>query len=302
MRMRYGEKSIPYPLHVLKGNLRLCGLAEAQAVAMMTGVCTGFPHGDPTLLELNHFILESLSTIDKAAVENFQILLRYQEQRVRNASIPPLILVLEGSSATGKSMLSLPLIENLGVTRILSTDTVRQVLRSVYSPEQYPELFCHTYQAFKFAVQGPEELDPVVRGFIAQQDIMLETLTTSVRRYIEEGTTAIIEGVHLVPGQLEQLSNGVLEVLVNPNENLHRDMFLLKHEASYINTVSSDSEVRLDEFRVAQKIQDYLVECARSSGVAIVELDSYEDALDTVYKLIIRKFADLVEQSPSEDQ
>ncbi len=302
MRMRYGEKSIPYPLHVLSGNLRLCGLGEEQAVAIISKVRMRFPHEIPALLELNQLILDSLSTIDKTVLENYRILLGYQEKRMRNANIPPLILVLEGSSATGKSMLSLPLIENLGVTRILSTDTVRQVLRSVYRPDQYPELFCHTYQACKFAVHGPEELDPVVRGFIAQQDIMMETLTTSVRRYIEEGTIAIIEGVHLIPGQFEQLSIGVLEVLINPDEDLHRDMFLLKHEASCLNTVSSDRQVRLDEFEAARKIQDYLVQSAHSSGVSIVEIDSYEDALDTVQKIIIRKLAELVEHSPSEQQ
>lgn len=300
MKMRYGEKSIPYPLHVLKGKLRLCGLSEDQVVAMMAKVRTGFPHEIPTLAELNRFILDSLSTLDETALENFQTLLGYEEQRVKKASIPPLILVLEGSSATGKSMLSLPLIENLGATRILSTDTVRQVLRSIYREEQHPELFCHTYQAYKFAVQGPEELDPVVRGFIAQQSRMLETLSTSIRRCIDEGTAAIVEGVHLIPGQFQQLSDGVLEVLVNPNEDLHRDMFLLKHEATGLSTVCSDNQVRLEEFGATRKIQDYLAESARSSGVAIVEMESYEDALDNVHKIIMHKLAKLVEGSQSE--
>jgi 2-phosphoglycerate kinase len=302
MRVRYGEKSIPYPLHVLNGNLRLCGLNEEQIAALMMKVRMDISHEIPTFAELNQLVLDSLSTIDKTVLDNFQVLLGYQEQRMRNASTPPLILVLEGSSATGKSMLSLPLIEDLGATRVLSTDTVRQVLRSIHSDEQMPELFCHTYQAYKFAVQGPEDLDPVVRGFIAQQSRMLDTLTTSIQRYIDEGTMAIIEGVHLIPGQLQQLSNGVLEVLINPDENLHRDMFLLKHEASGLSTVSSDRQVRLDEFRATRKIQDYLVKSACSSGVAIIEIDSYEDALDDVHRIIMRKLRDLARQSSSEQQ
>lgn len=57
------------------------------------------------------------------------------------------IVLVSGASGCGKSTLSCLLAKRLGFGTVLSTDTIRHVLRSVYSKKEYPLLHASTYEA-----------------------------------------------------------------------------------------------------------------------------------------------------------
>lgn len=60
------------------------------------------------------------------------------------------MVLLAGTSGTGKSTLASLLGSRLGISTVLSTDTIRHVMRNFVSKEENPVLFASTYETSAF--------------------------------------------------------------------------------------------------------------------------------------------------------
>ena len=291
MRVRIQDQEIPFPLTTIRGRLRLCGLADVAISKILSDIMKNqfTSHKIPTESDLTKFIEDALHSESPLILKNYETLNAYEHLRGVSDEIPPIILALEGASATGKSMLAIELVNDLASTRFISTDTVRQVLRGIYSKKDHPELYCHTYQAFKHKQSGSRSLDSVVRGYIAQCELANPYVIEIVKRIHAEGATAVIEGVHLQPGLITNLTKGTLEILINPSEQTHKAMFTSKYVAGKLKSVSKDLTTREEEFQSTRKIQDYMRVEAKKHDLSIIELESYEEARSEISKLIINK-------------
>lgn len=295
MILRFQNVDVPYPLSLLRGRLRLSGLQDTEVSSIVAGSIVSHPSSEfKTEMDLVSSIENALEEYPQHVRENFRLLTAYEQTRGMSDSGRSLILVLEGASATGKSMLAMELLQDLAATRFISTDTIRQVIKGIHTEQDHPELYCHTYQAHKYRESGDPSLDSVVRGFIAQSELIMPHVQGLVGRINEEGAIAIIEGVHVEPGSFKSMGANVLEVVINPSFKTHRAMFLSKHAAGKLRTVSENSSVRTKEFKATRMIQDYLVSCALKHGVPVVEMESYEMAHLEISKLIIGRVRDLV--------
>jgi 2-phosphoglycerate kinase len=217
--------------------------------------------------------------------------------RRESHEIPPIIVVLEGASANGKSIIALELVHDLVATRFISSDTVRQVLRSTLNEEEYPELFCHTYQAHLHRQTGLEDLDPVVRGYLAQCEIITPQITNMTERILSEGASGVVEGVHIIPGELQKLSPGVIEVLIHPNDETHKTMFLNKRITGKLRTVSEDIESREREYEGTRAIQRYMMKLAQDANLSIVEMNNFDEATIAISRIIVATIRKLVAEN-----
>jgi len=190
MRVRIQEQEIPFPLTSIRGRLRLSGLTDIPISQILADIQKYHSNKKvPTESELTKFLQDALNSHSPQIIKNYETLNEYEHLRGVSDEIPPIILALEGASATGKSMLAIDLVHDLASTRFISTDTVRQVLRGIFTKKDHPELYCHTYQAFNHIQSGSPSLDPVVRGYIAQCELISPPLIEMVRRIHEEGAT-----------------------------------------------------------------------------------------------------------------
>ena len=291
MRLRIGNEEIPYPLFTMRGRLRVSGLTDYETAKIVNEESL---EDIDTEEGLYSHIRNSLTEFDSSIHSNFEVLTKYEMLRGESSDLPPIVIAIEGASATGKSMIALELIHDLTATRFISTDSLRQIIRVMVSQEDHPELFCHTYQAYKFRQVGPSKLDSRVRGFLAQCEIITPYIITMIERLVTEGTIAVIEGVHLEPGTLEKLGPGVVEVLVNPDPETHRSMFASKYAIGRLKTVSEDIHVRKTEFEAARAIQEYMIKAAEKSRVAIVPLTDYDEARKKVSSIIVSRVEKLL--------
>jgi len=296
MRVRIQNDDVPYPLSILRGRLRLSGLQDTEVAGIIAGSLASHPSSKFWTEE------ELVNSIEKALLghpphvrENFQLLTAYEQARGLSDSNRSLLLVLEGASATGKSMLAMELLQDLAATRFISTDSVRQIMRGIYTKQSHPELYCHTYQAHKYRKSGDPSLDPVIRGFIAQSELVMPHVQDLAGRFLEEGAIAIVEGVHVHPGSLSSLGANVIEVVISPSSKTHRAMFLNKHATGKLRTVSKNQSLRIKEYEDTRIIQDYIVACALKYGVPVVEMESYETARMEISRLVIERVRNLVE-------
>lgn len=61
-----------------------------------------------------------------------------------------IIILLSGTSGTGKSTLASLLGSRLGISTVLSTDTIRHIMRNFVSKEDNPILFASTYETASY--------------------------------------------------------------------------------------------------------------------------------------------------------
>ncbi|MHA1290162.1 MAG: hypothetical protein ACTSPB_22505, partial [Candidatus Thorarchaeota archaeon] len=274
MKVRIQDQEIPFPLTTISGRLKLCGLSDKATSQILTDIKQTKLDSEEKIFT---HIKDALSKEPRIIQRSFETLNSYEQLRGTSDKVPSFILALEGASATGKSMLAIDFVHYLSSTRFISTDTVRQVLRGIYTREDHPELYCHTYQAYTKRQTGDESLDPVIRGYIAQCEVIGPSVIEMVKRIYSEGASAIVEGVHLEPGSINQIGSGVLEILVNPDEDTHKSMFITKYVAGKLRTVSKDASTREEEFLSTRKIQDYMIYKAEKNKIPIIELESYEN-------------------------
>jgi len=293
MKIDYHGDPLPFPLAVIRGKLLTAGLSPGDTDDILLKIASQIAASESSIT------IETLASIARehvpdSFIADYDLLTEYETLRRTTSDTPPLVLVFEGASATGKSMLALDFIVYLSITRIISTDTVRQVLRGVHSEEEHPELHCHTYQAHKYRQVGPEELNPMIRGYLAQCELIEPAIRDAVERLVREGAEGLVEGVHILPGSLRGIGPGVLEILIHPEEPTHRTMFLAKHSTSGLKSVSSDEEVREKEFLAARQIQEYMTQIAKESGTKKVILSDYEQASEEIRFILLDKIRELV--------
>lgn len=136
------------------------------------------------------------------------VAMRYRLLQLIRHPPRPLIVLLGGVSGTGKSVLAAELAYRLGITRVISTDSIREVMRATVSPALLPALHASTFNAWE-ALIPPDEPVPthpstplLLSGFREQVQQVSVGLDAVVRRSIEENMSLVLEGVHLVPGYL----------------------------------------------------------------------------------------------------
>ncbi|MFW9807536.1 MAG: hypothetical protein ACFFFK_12480, partial [Candidatus Thorarchaeota archaeon] len=291
MRVQHGDVKIPFPLLTIGGRLRLSGLDDRSISDVLHNLSTKNIRTRNTILSE---VKDSLKSYKSEIQTNFESLTQYERQRGEGRKLPAIIIVLEGASATGKSMLAIEFIKDLAATRFISTDSVRMVLRGIMDKGKHPELFCHTYQAHVHRQVGPDDLNPVVRGFLAQCEIISPFIKTMAAGIISEGTNAVVEGVHIQPGTLKNLSDGIIEVLINPDTATHRAMFMGKHELEKLETVSADETVRESEFEATHAIQEFMIEAAEKSSIQILPLKDYDKTRKSISSLVVSKTRSLL--------
>lgn len=202
----------------------------------------------------------------------------------------PLIILLGGPTGVGKSTIATQLATRLGITRVVSTDAVRQVLRSAFTEEMFPTLYASSFEAGDAVRQPiPHSGDRLIIGFREQAAVVAVGAQALIDRSIAEGTDIIIEGAHLVPGFLEGVESEdavIVPLLVTiQDEELHRSHFYLRSREPR----GRSGDRYLAAFKKIRLIQKYMIDSALMRGVPVVEHDDLDNTLSKIIDQVITK-------------
>jgi 2-phosphoglycerate kinase len=235
-----------------------------------------------TMQRLEEVALETLGEEDGRAA--MQQLRRYRDLYELDR---PIILLVGGATGTGKSTVATDVAYRLGITRVTSTDFVRQTMRAFFSREFMPAIHHSSFEAGRAMADEDEDGDSVVGGFLEQTREVLVGVRAAIDRALEEGWSIVLEGVHLVPGMLPKEIEGALVVecvLGIDDAEAHASHFWIR---------DTDSEgVRpyekyLDAFDDIRLIQAYILGRARKHGVPVIENGDIETAIGEVMELVL---------------
>jgi 2-phosphoglycerate kinase len=198
----------------------------------------------------------------------------------------PIIVLIGGSTGTGKSTVAVEVAHRLGINRVASTDFIRQTMRAFFSPEFMPSIH---YSSFEAGQSLDEEVtgDPTIVGFVDQCRHVCVGVEAAIRRALTEGWSMVLEGVHLVPGLLPKEVEGVLlvhVVLELGDEDVHRMHFHVRDTATGGVRAMEKYIEHLDDIR---RIQTYVSGRARREGVPVVENANVDRSIDQVIGLVM---------------
>ena len=147
----------------------------------------------------------------------------------------PIIVLIGGSTGTGKSTVAAEVAHRLGITRVASTDFIRQTMRAFFSPEFMPTIHYSSFEAGE-ALDDEVTGDPTIVGFVEQCRHVCVGVDAAIQRALTEGWSMVLEGVHLVPGLAADASStarcSCTSCSRSRDEDVHRMHFHVRDAAT----------------------------------------------------------------------
>jgi 2-phosphoglycerate kinase len=223
-------------------------------------------------------------------------LLRLRSLDALGRTEEPLLLLVGGATGTGKSTIATEAAHRLGITRVTSTDFIRQTMRAFFSEEFMPSIHYSSFEAQLALTRAEEEEsgDSAILGFLDQTRNVLVGAQAALERAATEHWSMVLEGVHLVPGMLAADFPGAFVVqcvVAIEDETLHRSHFWVRE---YATDGLRPLDKYLDALPRIRQIQDYIVERAARHDVPVIQNDSLDRAIADVLDLVLRRADQLV--------
>ncbi len=203
----------------------------------------------------------------------------------------PVILLIGGGTGTGKSTVATEVAYRLGITRVTSTDFVRQTMRAFFAKEFMPSIHYSSFEAGLGLTKAEEEEsgDAALLGFLDQTRNVLTGVEAALQRALDEGWSMVLEGVHLVPGMITTELRDALVVhcvLAIRDEEIHRTHFWIRDATSDGLRPQDRYLSGLPEIRM---IQEYVLERAARNDVPVIENEAEKDAVGAVMNLVLEQ-------------
>jgi len=290
---RHGERDFlggdgtPFSKGLMARVLAAVGVPEERAYELARRTEVDLGQRGETAVELDRLAELAVDVLGQEA--GSRAVRRLRDYRTLQTLDLPLILLVGGGTGTGKSTVATEVAYRLGITRVTSTDFVRQTMRAFFAKEFMPSIHYSSFEAALGLSKAEEEEsgDAALLGFLDQTRNVLVGVDAALQRALDEGWSMVLEGVHLVPGMLAAERHDALViqcVLAIDDEEIHRTHFWSRDAASDgVRPVDRYMEA-LPEIRM---IQEYIVDRARRNDVPVIENESRSDAIGAVMELVL---------------
>lgn len=214
---------------------------------------------------------------------------RYRVWRRAKRTDRPLLIALGGAPGVGKSTVATRLAVRLGITRVVTTDTIREVLRTVIPQTVLPELHVSSFES-----SGSDAEASPFSSFQRQAQAVGAATAAVARRLAIEKRSAVLEGVHLLPGELTRSLRDteskpiVVELLLTlGDEQLHRAHLVGRAYGE----PSRNGQRHVRHFESIRRLQATLQEQARGAQVADYDIADPADFTQRVVEQVVDQVA-----------
>lgn len=261
---------LPYSKGLMAQSFMATGLSPAKSYEAAREMEREMRERGEVTVTLERLRDIAAGTLSRLAGTQFAI--RYRRLEEIGRLDRPLIVLIGGTTGVGKSTVAAEIAHRLGITRIASTDSVREVMRGIFSRELMPAIYESSFNAWRsLRTPVPHGADPVIVGFREQAAVVATGVKALIDRSVVERVSLVIEGVHIVPGYIEpsQSENAWVVPLVISvdDEEAHRSHF-------YIREVQTDGnrpfEKYREDFGAIRALGHYIEGLAREHGTPII--------------------------------
>jgi 2-phosphoglycerate kinase len=297
LRSNFGssEDEFPYSKGIMARSLMSGGASPSRAyerARLIEGELGGPSqrlYGPDTIQEAVKAVLLREGALD--TLHNLSLLERFSGLR------HPLVVVIGGTAGSGKSTVATEIAHRLGITRIISTDTLREAMRALLPASIMPSIHYSTFEAHKgLLLPDYEPSDAVLLGFLEQSRYVAVAARAVVARAVSEGYSLVIEGAHMTPGSLADFQDRALicqfHLHISDREE-HERRFQARDHLSRGNRPLAKY---LDDLPEIIRIQEYLRKRADKTGVPVIEASQMETIVQEIMAGVLRQIADLFQR------
>ncbi|MGM0568054.1 MAG: hypothetical protein ACQESB_02415 [Elusimicrobiota bacterium] len=217
---------------------------------------------------------------------------KYLKFREFMNSPKPLVLMIGGSTGSGKNTVAVELARRLDIMNVITTDVLREIMRSFFSKEILPMIHSSSYEAHKNIWLPIEEGRYVETLSFKEQSLRVNAAVRGIiARSIKENTSVIINGVHILPGiilpsEFKKANLAKVFIYVKDKDD-HKKRFYIRGMASQ----ERGAQKYLDHFDTIRNIQDYILKLAQKQNYMCID---NKDSRETAIKIIdyaVNRFA-----------
>lgn len=200
----------------------------------------------------------------------------------------PIFILIGGGSGVGKSTISSAIGHRLGINRVIGTDTIREIMRSILTSSLVPTLHKSSFKAGE-KIKTSLVQDKLIYGFEQQVSLVSEGICSVVKRGLKEGLNMVINGVHIVPGFLnENIINDkamVFQYILDiPQTDDHIQNFYSREEDSL-----RDPNRYIKKIEDIRKLQKYIIRRAQQRNVPVIKNVNFENTMRTILEDIVNR-------------
>jgi len=289
-----GDPGLPYSKGLRASELMVTGLSPYRAYHVAEQIeqrLLDRKVRSVTKQELDGLTIEVLT--DLAGERYATNFVRWQEIATLEV---PLVVLIGGATGVGKSTMATQLAARLGIVRVVATDAVREVMRAMLTSKLMPTLYTSSFNADSALREPPPRpADKVIVGFREQTAAVAVGVQALIKRAVVEGTSAVIEGAHVVPGffDLDPYEGKVLAVPVVvtvEDEDLHRSHFV----ARFTDSSARPMDRYVTGFANIRRVQKYIKSQALTHGIPIIPNYSLDQALSSLIDLVVERAIETV--------
>ncbi len=274
-------KRQPFSRGLLARSIYAAGLDLDKAYRLVAELETELRVAETTESTSSDIARQTAEILER--LEGAEIAQRYRLVRRIHGLPRPLVIYIGGASGTGKSTIALELAPLLRIYRVTSTDTIRQMMRMVFSPAILPALHSSSFEVAPAFGEGSGPEDPTLSAhdpeFTQRLTSTFEEQATRVgvgvravvERAIAENMSILVEGVHLCPpmvpfSDLEGAAYQVPMMVTIPDIEVHRSRFLSRARLG-----GRRAERYVENFEAIRLIHDFVLQQAEAHDVPLLD-------------------------------
>ncbi len=283
------EHHLPYSKGLMAISIMATGLPPDQAYNIATMIHEALRDEGKPLVSMEQVRRTAEKVMEREVDSKYVDI--YRKWQALGKLHKPIIILMGGATGVGKSTVATMLSARLGITRQVSTDVIREVMRSLFAPELIPTLYNSSFRASeKLRIPLPPSTDKVIVGFLEQAAMVWVGIRALIERAIVERTNFIVEGAHVVPGivdpQFFKDAYILQVVLAVDDEQQHRSHFEIRE----VETEGMRPFSRyLNSFDNIRQIQDYILKLASEQEVPVFQCYNMDQTIGMVLDFIINQ-------------
>jgi 2-phosphoglycerate kinase len=264
------KHGLPFSKGLMAQSFMAAGLPPSRAYAVASAVETAIRETGRAQISTAELHDLALRTLEETTGEAFAR--RYRRLAEVAKLDKPLIVLIGGTTGVGKSTIATEIAHRLGITRISSTDSIREVMRGIFSRDLMPAIYESSFNAWRgLRIPVPQGADPVIVGFREQTAVVTTGVKSLIERAALEGVSMVIEGIHLVPGYIEPSEFPgacVVQLIVTvDDEDAHRSHFYIREVQTEGSRPHQKYRANFDNIRL---LGHYIEDLAREHGVPLI--------------------------------
>lgn len=269
--------SRPFSKELLSHSIQASGLPPEQAYALAQRVEARLVQERKA--SLDHEQLEVVVEQELLQEHGRNYAMRYRVWRAWGNLDKPLIILIGGASGVGKTTLAISLANLLDIPRVVATDDIRQILRLTLAEDFMPAIHTSSYAAAEaMPASSQVGVDPVLAGYREQARVVGVGVRAIITRCIEENTSVIMDGVHLLPGFLD-LSAFEKQAIIAPVSLVitERQAYEERFDKRASAAPARQAHKYLKNLDRILTIQEHILKCSEEEDVPVIDVTALED-------------------------